>query len=84
MTTDTWVSSHRMYLLVQTDPGRAPDAQAFLVGMPGIREVVTTSGPFDLIVAADAPDTARLEHVVAQCRRTPGLARLSRCHLVGG
>ena len=72
----------RVYLLVQTDPGRQGDAHAFLQEVPGVVEVSVTSGPFDLVVVAEAagPELSRLLGV---CRRTPGLARISRCEAAG-
>jgi len=69
----------RVFLLLQTDPGRAEEAQGFLRATPGIAEVATTSGPFDLIATADVGSAESLEHLVGECRRAPGLTRLSRC-----
>jgi hypothetical protein len=69
-----------VFLLLQTDPGRAGDAAAFLRGRDSVADVAATSGPFDVIVTADVSDSAGLEHVVGECRRAPGLVRLSCCH----
>ncbi|GAC1607913.1 MAG: hypothetical protein NVS3B26_02760 [Mycobacteriales bacterium] len=69
-----------VFLLLQTDPGRAADAAQFLRSRDGVADVTTTSGPFDLIVTADVSDPVGLEHVVGACRRAPGLVRLSCCH----
>ena len=74
------VETHRVFLLLQTDPGRALEARDFLQGARGISEVAATSGPFDLIIVAEVADSSELERVVAECRRAPGLTRLSRCH----
>jgi hypothetical protein len=70
----------RVFLLLQTDPGRAGEAQTFLQATPGISDVATTSGPFDLIATAEVGGAVALERLVGECRRTPGLTRLSRCH----
>ncbi|MCU1590129.1 MAG: Lrp/AsnC ligand binding domain [Frankiales bacterium] len=75
--------ARRVFLLLQTDPGRAADAQQFLQGTPGISEIAATSGPFDLIVTAEVAGTAGIERLVGECKRTPGLTRLSRCQSVG-
>ena len=72
----------RVYLLVQTDPGRQADAHAFLQQAPEVLEVSATSGPFDLIVTAEA-DPPALSRLVGVCRRTPGLVRISRCEARG-
>jgi DNA-binding Lrp family transcriptional regulator len=69
-----------VFLLLQTDPGRAGDAAEFLRARESVGEVAATSGPFDLIVTADVRDSAGLEHIVGECRRAPGLVRLSCCH----
>lgn len=72
-------AARRVFLLLQTEPGRAAEAQAFLSTTASIREVAMTSGPFDVIVTAEVVGTAGLEHLVGECRRAPGLMRLSRC-----
>lgn len=79
----TRADPHRVFLLLQTDPGCAGDAQTFLRAAADICEVAATSGPFDLIVTADVTGSVGLERLVRTCRRAPGLARLSRC-LVNG
>jgi hypothetical protein len=73
----------RVFLLVQTDPGRVSDAEAFLRTTAGITDVAATSGPFDLIATAHVTSTSGLDRLVSECRRAPGLARLNRCHTVG-
>ena len=77
------VGTSRVFLLLQIDPGRALEARDYLQGAGGISDVAATSGPFDLIVVADRVNHVELEHLVAECRRTPGLSRLSRCHAIG-
>jgi hypothetical protein len=74
--------SRRVFLLLQTDPGRAVEAREFLRGTAGIADVAATSGPFDLIVTAEVAGTSSLEKLVGECRRAPGLTRLSRCQAV--
>ena len=73
----------RVFLLLQTDPGRAGDAHEFLRGTPGISSVAATSGAFDVIATAHVADSVELERLVGECRRAPGLTRLSRCHSAG-
>jgi hypothetical protein len=70
----------RVFFLLQTDPGRAGEAQTFLQATAGISTVAATSGPFDLIATAEVGGTVALERLVGECRRTPGLTRMSRCH----
>jgi hypothetical protein len=77
------VGTSRVFLLLQIDPGRALEARDFLQDADGISDVAATSGPFDLIVVADSVNYVELEHLVAECRRTPGLSRLSRCRSIG-
>lgn len=69
-----------VFLLLQTDPGRAGDAADFLRSRGTVADVAATSGPFDLIATAEVSDTAGLEQVLGECRRAPGLVRLSCCH----
>ena len=69
----------RVFLLLQTDPGRAAEARDYLRSTAGICDVAATSGPFDLIVTAEVAGAAGLERLVGSCRRAPGLTRLSRC-----
>lgn len=78
--TEAAVQTRRAFLLLQIDPGRALEARDFLHGAEGISELAATTGPFDVIVVADVADSVELERLVAQCRRAPGLTRLSRCH----
>jgi uncharacterized protein with GYD domain len=74
----------RVFLLVQTDPGRTAEAHRFLEATVGISDVTATSGPFDLIATAEVAGAAGLERLVGDCRRAPGLVRLSRCQSTGG
>jgi hypothetical protein len=74
------VGTRRAFLLLQIDPGRALEARDFLRGAYGVSDLAATSGPFDLILVADVSDNSALERLVAECRRAPGLTRLSRCH----
>jgi DNA-binding Lrp family transcriptional regulator len=83
-TSEIAAGTHRVFLLVQIDPGRAAEAHEFLQATPGISDVTATSGPFDLIALAEVAGSAGLERLVGECRRAPGLTRLSRCHAVGG
>lgn len=76
------VGGQRIFLLLQTDPGRAGEAHEYLQRRAGIRDVATTTGPFDLIVTAEVAGAAGLERLVGECRRAPGLTRLSRCQSV--
>jgi hypothetical protein len=73
-------TSSRVFFLLQTDPGWADAAGAFLRGTDGVAQVAATTGPFDLIVTAEVDSTVDLERLVGVCRRAPGLVRLSRCH----
>lgn len=69
----------RVYLLVQTDPGRQGEAHGFLQSAAAVTEVSATSGPFDLIVTAEVAGPTELSRLVSACRLTPGLVRVSRC-----
>lgn len=72
----------RVFLLVQVEPGLRAAAQSFLQGAPGAVEVSATSGPYDLIVTAEAGGPDAVSRLVAACRRTPGLVRINRCEAV--
>lgn len=66
----------RAHVLLQLDPGRAPEAVQYLAGVPGVVEAVATGGAYDVIAVLAAPD---LRRTLDRVRRTPGLAVLRTC-----
>lgn len=65
------------HLLLQTDPGRAGDVAEQVARLASVTEAMVTSGPYDVIALVDGSVDVAL--VLAQVKRTPGLARLCVC-----
>ena len=71
------------YILVQTEVGRAADVTNAIAGLPGVVSAESVTGPYDVIVRAQAEtvdDLGRL--VVAQVQTVPGITRTVACTVV--
>ena len=66
-----------VHLLLQADPGRADDVASHLATMASVTDTAVTSGPYDVIARIDGD--ADVPRVLAEVKRTPGLARLCVC-----
>ncbi|WP_026123776.1 Lrp/AsnC family transcriptional regulator [Nocardiopsis chromatogenes] len=71
------------YVLVQTEVGRAGDLAELIRGIDGVREADDVTGPYDVIVRAQADDIDALGRlVVARIQRLEGIARTLTCPIV--
>ncbi|MDA2808516.1 Lrp/AsnC family transcriptional regulator [Nocardiopsis suaedae] len=71
------------YVLVQTEVGRAGDLAELIRGIDGVREADDVTGPYDVIVRAQADDIDALGRlVVARIQRLDGIARTLTCPIV--
>ncbi|MDA2813497.1 Lrp/AsnC ligand binding domain-containing protein [Nocardiopsis sp. RSe5-2] len=71
------------YVLVQTEVGRAGDLAELIRGIDGVREADDVTGPYDVIVRAQAEDIDALGRlVVARIQRLEGIARTLTCPIV--
>ncbi|MUL42199.1 Lrp/AsnC family transcriptional regulator [Streptomonospora sp. PA3] len=71
------------YVLVQTDAGRAADVARDIKGIDGVTQAEDVTGPYDVIVRAQAEDVDALGRlVVARIQRLDGIARTLTCPIV--
>ncbi len=71
------------YILIQSEVGRAADVMAGITAVPGVTVAHDVTGPYDVIVQAEAAsmdDLGRL--VVASIQRVPGITRTLTCPVV--
>ncbi|ROO83367.1 AsnC family transcriptional regulator [Actinocorallia herbida] len=71
------------YILIQTEVGRAAEVARTVSGLEGAVEADDVTGPYDVIVKAEAPnmdDLGRL--VVARIQGVPGITRTLTCPIV--
>jgi len=71
------------YILVQTEVGKAAEVAAAIADIPGVTQAEDVTGPYDVIVRAQAEnvdDLGRL--VVAQIQGVDGITRTLTCPVV--
>ena len=71
------------YILVQTEVGKAAEVAASITGISGVTQAEDVTGPYDVIVRAQAEnvdDLGRL--VVAQIQAVDGITRTLTCPVV--
>jgi DNA-binding Lrp family transcriptional regulator len=71
------------YILVQTEVGKAAQVAARIAQIPGVTQAEDVTGPYDVIVRAQAEnvdDLGRL--VVAQIQAVDGITRTLTCPVV--
>ncbi|MFF2377421.1 Lrp/AsnC family transcriptional regulator [Streptomyces xiamenensis] len=71
------------YILIQTEVGKASAVADVISEVPGVITAEDVTGPYDVIVRAEAPsvdDLGRL--VVAQVQQVPGITRTLTCPVV--
>ncbi|MFI5065095.1 MAG: Lrp/AsnC family transcriptional regulator [Streptosporangiales bacterium] len=71
------------YILVQTEVGKAADVARRIGSITGVTMAEDVTGPYDVIVRAEAPnvdDLGRL--VVAQIQGVAGITRTLTCPIV--
>lgn len=71
------------YILIQTDVGRAADVAAAAAEVEGVIAADDVTGPYDVIVRAEAEHVDALGRmVVAQVQAIPGITRTLTCPVV--
>jgi DNA-binding Lrp family transcriptional regulator len=71
------------YILVQTEVGKAAEVAVRIGAIPGVSKAEDVTGPYDVIVRAEAEnvdDLGRL--VVAQIQAVSGITRTLTCPIV--
>ena len=71
------------YILVQTEVGKAAAVAAEIAGITGVISAEDVTGPYDVIVRAEAEDVDRLgQLVVARVQGVSGITRTLTCPVV--
>ncbi len=71
------------YILIQTEVGRAAAVAAEIADIPGVASSEDVTGPYDVIVRAEAEDVDQLGRlVVARVQNVEGITRTLTCPVV--
>jgi DNA-binding Lrp family transcriptional regulator len=71
------------YILVQTEVGKAAAVAAEIAGIAGVISAEDVTGPYDVIVRAEADDVNKLgQLVVARVQGVGGITRTLTCPVV--
>jgi DNA-binding Lrp family transcriptional regulator len=71
------------YVLIQTEVGKAAAVAAEIGGLPGVLTAEDVTGPYDVIVRAEASSVDELgKLVVANVQAVPGITRTLTCPVV--
>jgi DNA-binding Lrp family transcriptional regulator len=71
------------YILIQTDVGQAAEVARAIRGLTGVTRAEDVTGPYDVIVRAEAPSVDELgQLVVAEVQAVPGITRTVTCPVV--
>jgi DNA-binding Lrp family transcriptional regulator len=71
------------YVLIHTEVGMAALVAAALRDVPGVSEATAVTGPYDVIVRAEARDIDELGRlVVSQLQALGGVARTMTCPII--
>ena len=71
------------YILVQTEVGRAADVARQIAEIAGVMQAEDVTGPYDVIVRAQADNVDELGRLVAaNIQSVPGITRTLTCPVV--
>ena len=71
------------FILVQTEVGKAASVASAIAGIPGVVSAEDVTGPYDVIVRAEAEDVDQLgQLVLAQVQGVSGITRTLTCPVV--
>ena len=71
------------YILVQTNVGKAAEVALAIREIPGVALAEDVTGPYDVIVRAQASSVDELgQIVVAQVQAVPGITRTVTCPVI--
>ena len=71
------------YILIQTEVGRAHDVAAAIGKIPGVVRVNAVTGPYDVVVLAEAHSVDELgKMIVSKIQYVPGITRTVTCSVV--
>ena len=71
------------YILIQTEVGKAHSVATAIAELPGVTNAEDVTGPYDVIVRAEAADVDELgKLVVANVQSVAGITRTLTCPVV--
>jgi DNA-binding Lrp family transcriptional regulator len=71
------------YILIQTEVGKAAVVAGKIAGIEGVTTAEDVTGPYDVIVRAEADDVDQLgQLVVARIQNVDGITRTLTCPVV--
>jgi DNA-binding Lrp family transcriptional regulator len=71
------------YILIQTEVGKAADVARHIADIPGVTKAEDVTGPYDVIVRAEARNVDDLgKLVVAKVQGVDGITRTLTCPVV--
>ncbi|MDT0441123.1 MULTISPECIES: Lrp/AsnC ligand binding domain-containing protein [unclassified Streptomyces] len=71
------------YILIQTEVGKASTVADVISKLPGVLQAEDVTGPYDVIVRAEASTVDELGRlVVAEVQRVAGITRTLTCPVV--
>ena len=71
------------YILIQTEVGKAAAVATSIADIPGVTQAEDVTGPYDVIVRAEANNVDELgKLVVAKVQNIPGITRTLTCPVV--
>ena len=71
------------YILIQTEVGKAATVATEIGGIKGVTQAEDVTGPYDVIVRAEARNVDELgKLVVAKIQAVPGITRTLTCPVV--
>ena len=71
------------YILIQTEVGKAAEVATTIAGLSGVTQAEDVTGPYDVIVRAEAESVDELgKLVVANVQAVPGITRTLTCPVV--
>ncbi|MGQ0773034.1 MAG: Lrp/AsnC ligand binding domain-containing protein [Pseudonocardiales bacterium] len=71
------------YILIQTEVGKAAAVATAVAAIPGVTSAEDVTGPYDVIVRAEASDVDQLgQLVVARVQTVAGITRTLTCPVV--
>lgn len=71
------------YILIQTEVGRARDVAAQIADIPGVVRVDAVTGPYDVVVLAEAHNVDDLgKLIVSKVQLVAGITRTVTCSVV--
>ena len=71
------------YILIQTEVGKAAEVAEAIAGLSGVASAEDVTGPYDVIVRAEARNVDELGRlVVANVQGVPGITRTLTCSVV--